>query len=110
MKICVVGLGLIGGSMSLGLRQKAECILGVEANQENAAEALKLGLADKIVDLAEGVTNADLVILAIPVNQAREILGRIGQCRSPQKRTFRGFSPDGGYRILRSFGGLSRAF
>ena len=61
MKILIAGLGLIGGSFALALRDRgiADEILGVEKSDENAAEALRLGLADRIVTLEEGVPQAD---------------------------------------------------
>ena len=70
MKILIAGLGLIGGSFALALRDReiADEILGVEKSDENAAEALRLGLADRIVTLEEGVPHADLVVLATPVD------------------------------------------
>ena len=70
MKILIAGLGLIGGSFALALRGRgiADEILGVEKSDENAAEALRLGLADRIVTLEEGVPQADLVVLATPVD------------------------------------------
>ena len=70
MKILIAGLGLIGGSFALALRDRgiADEILGVEKSDENAAEALRLGLADRIVTLDEGVPQADLVVLATPVD------------------------------------------
>lgn len=70
MKILIAGLGLIGGSFALALRDRgiADEILGVEKSDENAAEVLRLGLADRIVTLEEGVPQADLVVLATPVD------------------------------------------
>ena len=70
MKILIAGLGLIGGSFALALRDRgiADEILGVEKSDENAAEALRLGLADRIVTLEECVPQADLVVLATPVD------------------------------------------
>lgn len=70
MKILIAGLGLIGGSFALALRDRgiADEILGVEKSDENAAEALRLRLADRIVTLEEGVPQADLVVLATPVD------------------------------------------
>lgn len=70
MKILIAGMGLIGGSFALALRDRgiADEILGVEKSDENAAEALRLGLADRIVTLEEGVPQADLVVLATPVD------------------------------------------
>ena len=70
MKILIAGLGLIGGSFALALRDReiADEILGVEKSDENAAEALRLGLADRIVTLEEGVPQADLGVLSTPVD------------------------------------------
>ena len=66
----IVGLGLIGGSFALALRdhELAEEILGVESSEEHAAEALRLGLADRIVRFEEGLAEADLIVLATPVD------------------------------------------
>ena len=63
-------MGLIGGSFALALRDRgiADEILGVESSEGNAAEALRLGLADRIVAFEEGIPQADLVVLATPVD------------------------------------------
>lgn len=70
MKTTVVGLGLIGGSFALGLRQAglATELIGVDKNNDHTRQALDLGLVDKILTMEEGLAVADLVILAIPVN------------------------------------------
>ena len=64
----IAGLGLIGGSFALALRDRAlaEEILGVEKSPEIAEEAMRLGLADRIVGFEEGIAEADLVVLATP--------------------------------------------
>lgn len=83
MKVLIAGLGLIGGSFALALRDRAiaDEILGVESSQEHADEALRLGLADRIVTLEEGVAQADLVVLATPVDTipllAVKVLNRV---------------------------------
>ena len=61
MKITIIGLGLIGGSLAIGLRESgfATKLFGVEANTQNAARALELGLVDKIVDFTEGGWKTD---------------------------------------------------
>lgn len=58
MKVMIAGLGLIGGSFALALRDHAlaEEILGVERSPEHAAEALRLGLADRMVTSRRGWT------------------------------------------------------
>lgn len=76
-------MGLIGGSFALALRDRgiADEILGIENSEENAAEALRLGLADRIVTLEEGIPQADLVVLATPVDTipmlAVKVLNRV---------------------------------
>lgn len=70
MTVLIAGLGLIGGSFALALRDHglAQEILGVENSAEHAAQAVELGLADRIVTLEEGIAQADLVVLATPVD------------------------------------------
>lgn len=85
MKAMIVGLGLIGGSFALALRDHAlaEEILGVERSPETAQEALALGLADRIVGFEEGIAEADLIVLATPVDTlpllAIKALNRVGE-------------------------------
>lgn len=76
MKLTVVGLGLIGGSMAMDLRKAGltQEITGVDANPENAAEALRLGIIDRIESLENAVSKADMVIIAIPVDKVLETL------------------------------------
>ncbi|MDR1226521.1 MAG: prephenate dehydrogenase [Prevotellaceae bacterium] len=79
MNVTVIGLGLIGGSIAISLRKRgfATHLVGVESSEAHAAQALKLGLVDEILPLAEAVTTADIVALAVPVNIAREMLPEI---------------------------------
>ena len=69
-KAAVFGLGLIGGSFALSLRDHgfADEILGVDASEENACKALELGLVDRIVTQDEAVEEGDLIVLATPVD------------------------------------------
>jgi len=70
MKLAVIGLGLIGGSMAKDLRRTkfATEIIGVDNNPENARIALEVGIIDRIETLDEAVKEADIVIVAIPVD------------------------------------------
>lgn len=79
MKICVVGLGLLGGSTALGLKAANNNfhIIGVDNNREHAARALVGEIADKIMTLELGVQNADITILATPVNVILEQLPEV---------------------------------
>ncbi|MCX6204820.1 MAG: prephenate dehydrogenase [Bacteroidetes bacterium] len=76
MRIAIVGIGLIGGSMALVLKEKgfADWIIGVDANPEHQIKAIELQLVDEILPLNEAVVKSDLIILAIPVNAAEKIL------------------------------------
>ena len=76
MKLTVIGLGLIGGSMAIDLRKAgfAHEITGVDANPDNAQEALRLGIIDRIDSLEGAVEKADMVIIAIPVDKVLNTL------------------------------------
>jgi len=76
MKLAVIGLGLIGGSMAKDLRRTkfATEIIGVDNNPENARIALEVGIADRIESLDKAVKEADIVIVAIPVDMIVQLL------------------------------------
>ncbi|HAX95492.1 MAG TPA: prephenate dehydrogenase [Prolixibacteraceae bacterium] len=76
MKITIIGLGLIGGSIAKDLRKSgfATEIRGVETLPENANAAVQLGLVDQSVSLEEGLRNSDLVIVSTPVDITLQIL------------------------------------
>ncbi len=79
MRIGVVGPGLIGGSMAIDLRRRgfAGEVLAVEKDAVAADAAVRLGLADAVVDLEECVHRCDAVVLAIPVDAALALLPRV---------------------------------
>ena len=76
MKITIIGLGLIGGSLARDLRRTkfAGELIGVETNENHAKAALQLRLVDRIESLEKGIAGADLIIIAIPVDKELEIL------------------------------------
>lgn len=75
MKITVIGLGLIGGSMALDLKGRGFCsrVVGVDNNPEHCRQALERGIADEIRPLEES-TDAELLILSVPVTQIAKLL------------------------------------
>ena len=75
MKAAIVGIGLIGGSLALALKEKgiASYVIGVDANPDHQKKALQLGLVDEILDLESAVKASDLIILATPVNACNAI-------------------------------------
>lgn len=79
MKISIVGVGLIGGSIALKLREKGivDFIYGIDSNDAHLGEALDLKIIDAKTDLEHGIRNSDLTILAVPVDAARKLLPHI---------------------------------
>ena len=79
MKVGIIGLGLIGGSIAIDLKRRhfAESVIGVEADPVNASAAEKMGLVDKVVALSECVKESDLVVLAVPVGAAVRLLPQV---------------------------------
>lgn len=80
----IVGLGLIGGSLALSLKDLGICsrVMGIEHSEKNAQKALELGLVDNITSLDEAIEQSDIIVLATPVDvipvMATKILNRIG--------------------------------
>jgi len=75
----IIGLGLIGGSMAIDLKRRgyAGTVLGVEKDPVSASAAEKIGLADRIVPYEECVEQSDIVVVAVPVGTAVQIVGDI---------------------------------
>jgi prephenate dehydrogenase len=78
--LAVVGLGLMGGSLALALRERAETITGVEMNPEAREYAVAHRIVDQATDdLRAGVSEADVVLLAAPVRAIVAMIeGRLG--------------------------------
>ena len=76
MTVCIIGLGLIGGSIGLDLKTKrfSERVIGVEKNPAYARVALERGLVDEVHKLVDGIQQSDLIVLAIPVDGILELL------------------------------------
>lgn len=81
MRITIIGLGLIGGSVGLALR-RAEAsyeVVGFARRPEVASRALELGAVCRTEgSLISAVKDADLVLMATPAMAMREILAEIG--------------------------------
>lgn len=81
MRIAIIGLGLIGGSMGLALR-RAEAdfeVVGFARRPEVASRALELGAVNRTEgELHSAVKGADMVIIATPAMAMKGILAEIG--------------------------------
>jgi prephenate dehydrogenase len=79
-KIVIFGVGLIGGSVALALKKAASTaqIIGVGRSTESLQTALDLGVIDVAgTNIAQAVTDADLILIATPVAQTHAILSTI---------------------------------
>lgn len=84
MRIAIIGIGLIGGSMALTLRERkfAGTIIGVDANPEHAEQALEMGLVDEITNWQEATDRSDIIIVATPIDVTEQIVpGLLLRCR-----------------------------
>ena len=79
-RVSLIGTGLIGGSIGIALREKrlVKNVVGYDQNPGSLEAALKKGAVDSTAaDLSTAVKGADLVILAVPVSSAIEVLTEI---------------------------------
>ena len=76
MTVSIVGIGLLGGSFALAVREKYPKMrfIGVDASPVNGQLAMAKGIVDDVLPLPEAVAQSTLVILATPVNVITELL------------------------------------
>jgi prephenate dehydrogenase len=82
----IIGVGLIGGSIGMILRRKglASSVVGVGRRVENLKTAVNVGAIDRyVVDPKEAIKDADLVILATPVDTYERHLNDWASCLRP---------------------------
>ena len=79
-RLCVIGVGLIGGSLCRALRQAeaVKSIVGCSRNTEQLQRALELGVIDSYeTDIATAVSDADVVVVAVPVGAMQKVFAAI---------------------------------
>lgn len=70
--VAIVGVGLIGGSLGLALRQRnlAERVIGIGRSQTSLRTARRVGaVTNTSIDLAKGVAEAELIVVCTPVGR-----------------------------------------
>jgi prephenate dehydrogenase len=83
VQLTIIGLGQIGASVGLALAQHSDRVsrLGYDREPNIAKRAREMGAVDKVIfNLPAVVKNADIILLALPVNQIRETLQIIAPC------------------------------
>ncbi|MBE7173332.1 MAG: prephenate dehydrogenase [Williamsia sp.] len=83
MTVTIIGIGLIGGSLALALKEKglADHIIGIDNDKQHVQTALQMGLIDEHCPLEEAIQKSSLIVLAVPVDALialiPEIMNRI---------------------------------
>lgn len=79
-RICIVGVGLIGGSIGIDVKRLglARKVVGVVRRKESIAESVKLGAVDHAtLDISFGIKDADFIILAAPISKIFSLAEKI---------------------------------
>jgi prephenate dehydrogenase len=77
--ITIVGVGLIGGSFSLALKDNdmVKKVIGVSRSGATARKALDIGIVDEVLPLEEAIKQSDLIYVAIPVDATLPVMKTI---------------------------------
>lgn len=79
-RLCVIGVGLIGGSLARALREAGQVkeIVGASRSEAHLQRAVELGVIDRFdTDLAVAVQNADMVFVSVPLGAMGSVFGAI---------------------------------
>lgn len=82
-RVFVIGLGLIGGSLALAIKNshKESIVVGYDVNEEQSRLAVMLGVADEIAaTIEQGAHTADLILIAAPVKETEKIIHILKDC------------------------------
>jgi prephenate dehydrogenase len=76
--LAIIGVGLIGGSLSLALKAKAAVgrVIGVGRSATNLDEAMRLGIIDSVATMDEAA-KADIIFVATPVAQMPQVFAAL---------------------------------
>jgi prephenate dehydrogenase len=79
IKVGIVGLGLMGGSLSLALKKHSSdyYFIGLDHNERHCKEALELGLVDEITASIETLKQCDIIFLSIPVDSIISVVKQL---------------------------------
>jgi len=79
-RLCIIGVGLIGGSLARALRAAGQVreIVGAGRNADNLQQAVALGVIDRYeTDFARAVEGADMVLVAVPLGAMEGVFASI---------------------------------
>jgi prephenate dehydrogenase len=79
-KLAIIGVGLIGSSLALALREAGEVgrVSGYGRNRDNLEKGVELGVLDEFgASIAETVADADMVVVAVPLGAMRSVFAEL---------------------------------
>lgn len=85
-RLCIIGTGLIGGSLALALKQAGRVgeVVGCSRHEETLIRAQTLGIVDRFtLDVAQAAQGADIVVLSVPLRAMREVLVQLQPVLTP---------------------------
>jgi prephenate dehydrogenase len=85
--VTIVGVGLIGGSFSLALKDHGlvKKVIGVSRTGATARKAIELGIIDEVLPLEDAVKQSDLIYVAIPVDATLPVMKTILDLVTPKQ-------------------------
>lgn len=104
-KFVVVGIGLIGGSLATGLKQRGGCaeVIGIARKAETCKEAVDFGVVDRaytsLQEIAHELTAGDVIFIAVPTLSVTSVFEEIKQCVSSEVTITDGASVKGSVRV-----------
>lgn len=80
-KIAILGIGLIGGSLALGLKERTDAVVvGYDRSEKDLRYAMAIGAVDDwTTSLPQAVSNADMVVIALPVGQIKQMIETLAE-------------------------------
>lgn len=78
--VCIIGTGLIGGSLALAIKRAGFCseVIGAGRTEETLVRAVELGVIDRYdTRIADAAANADIVVVCVPLGAMRAVFEQI---------------------------------
>jgi prephenate dehydrogenase len=82
--VCIIGTGLIGGSLALAIKQAGFCreIIGAGRTESTLIKAVELGVIDRYdTSIANAVAEADIVVVSVPLGSMRAVFEQVNTGR-----------------------------
>lgn len=117
-KLVIIGIGLIGGSLATGLKQRGGCreVIGIARHQQTCDDAVRLGVVDRAYDnlqaIAGELTSGDVVFISVPTLSVDQVLHQVRELVSPEVTITDGASVKGSVQkaVERIYGEIPAQF